>query len=150
MADPVSLVGTAVGVFSLGIQVCCELCDFVSAIRERDKHIEAACTQIRNLCSVFEGLKAIALASECLSHINAKMLFDTLMRCVQDTGVHIAELQAFLGYLQLETGDLKRGKMRSVGRKLSFGLRREKLRDLQNRVRDFVAITGVAMQTLHL
>ena len=150
MADPVSLVGTAVGVFSLGIQVCHELHDFVNAVGDRDKQIDAARIQIRNLCSIFEGLRAIVSASRPVTQNCVEMLDDTLMRCIQDTEFGIAELRELLSCLDHGSGEGKRGKLKDVGRRLKFGLRQEKLRALQERVQALMSTTSFALQTLHL
>jgi chromosome segregation ATPase len=151
MADPISLTGTAVGVLSLGIQVCNILYDYVAAIQDRNKELEAASHQIQHLACVFQTLQGLVPKVQSLPQFNASALA-TLNRCLKDTQDQVLQLQAFLQSLQnagAESKDLIR-KLKDAGRKITYAFHRDQLNCLQDRVTSLTVTVQLAIDTIHL
>lgn len=84
MSDPLSLMGSAVGIVSLGIQVCQGLVSYTRSVKGRNKDIENGLKEVQSLTSLFNSINSIipnidqalidtAEIRECLEAVEAKL-----------------------------------------------------------------------------
>jgi len=149
MADPASVAGTAVGVLSLGIQVCQGLYDLISTIRGRNKELDSAAAQLQCLVSSFQDLSTILprISSLPPHHTTA---VDTLRSCIAESEIKINQLQLLLSSLKNTasgTNDLK-GKLRDTTRILTFPLQRKELQSMQQELASLVTTVQLAIDTI--
>ncbi|XXG97870.1 hypothetical protein Hte_004184 [Hypoxylon texense] len=64
MADPVSLLGTAIGIVSLGLQVYGGLKEYLNAYRSRDKRVDEALRRLELLRNSLRIIGSIVFPSE--------------------------------------------------------------------------------------
>lgn len=148
MADPISLVGTAVGVISLGIQVCQGLYNYVDSVRGRDKDLDAASSEIQYLIGVFQSLESLIPRLEALPNLDATTI-NTFQSCINQSDQGLKDLQRLLASLQDSPQQDVKGKLKNAGRALTFGLHRASLSKMQERVKSIVATTELALQIIN-
>ncbi|KAH7140299.1 hypothetical protein B0J13DRAFT_557494 [Dactylonectria estremocensis] len=148
MADPISLVGTAVGVISLGIQVCQGLYSYVDSVRGRHKDLDAASSHIQHLIRVFQSLQSLIPRLEALPNLDATTT-NTLQSCINQSDEGIKELQELFNSLQDSPLQDVKGKLKNAGRALTFGLRRVDLSKMQHKVDSLVTTTELALQIIN-
>lgn len=86
MADPTSAAGFAVGVISLGIQVCQGLVSYYADWKSRDDDIDRILDKLRGLGETLENLKSEILK---LQDSNAKEIKDVNTKILScDAGIH--------------------------------------------------------------
>lgn len=56
MSDPLSVAGTAVGIASLGIQVCQGLIKYLQAVNDRNEEIRDAVRDVKQVLSLLDNL----------------------------------------------------------------------------------------------
>ncbi|KAF2111883.1 hypothetical protein BDV96DRAFT_179764 [Lophiotrema nucula] len=84
MADPFSVTGTAVGITSLGIQVCQGLVQYYSQARSYHDDIDAAIQQVEGLEGILKGLSRVGLeTSRDGDSSEASEKLETAMRACQ-------------------------------------------------------------------
>lgn len=140
----------AVSAISLGIQVCEGLVKYCRAVSKRSKDIDDINAQIQALESTFRALESV-LCRATLLPSSDKEVVASAIACVESCEGGVRELQKFLDSISdsAQDGDVK-GKMRDVGRKLAFGIRRDEVASLQQKVQGLATTAGIALQTLNL
>ncbi|KAH8878971.1 hypothetical protein GQ53DRAFT_739496 [Thozetella sp. PMI_491] len=143
MADPISIAGTAVGVVSLGIQVCHELVDYLGAVREQRKQINDARVQVQTLRAVFSSLNT------SLPHIQVHHPEDAtlLQQCLQQCEGKLAETRVFLNKLK---GPPTPSPVQEAGRTLVYPFRRAKLVALRSMLHDAQQCLQLVLQITSL
>lgn len=148
MSDPLSVAGSAVGIISLGIQVSQGVYNYISSMRGRDKDIDTASTQVSHLLRTFQALSDLIPKIQSLPDSDTEAI-QTLRQCLQESERGVEELRVLLESLQnVVASDLK-GKIKNTGRLLSFGLRREGLTQIQDKVLRLTETTELALQVIN-
>ncbi|WAO94620.1 Hypothetical protein NCS54_01221200 [Fusarium falciforme] len=150
MSDPLSVAGTAVGITSLGIQVCQGLFWYLRSVHGKRGEIARDLGEIQTLISIFYSLNDI------LPKINQTRCTEatTIRRCLEDSEGKLLELQQLLVKLRgPQESTANRDKMREAGRKLVYPFRadtlkslRQSLRELLNNLNLAIDITSLASQ----
>ncbi|KAI2473112.1 hypothetical protein F4781DRAFT_381920 [Annulohypoxylon bovei var. microspora] len=128
MPDPLSVAGTAVGVASLGIQVCQSLISYWRSIEGRKQEITDGLREVQTLLSVFHSL------NEILPQIDQRRSNDShaIRECLKDSEKVYQELEQLLIELRGSSTSSKiKGKMKDTGRSVVYPFRREKLTSLR-------------------
>ena len=144
------LVGTAVGVISLGIQVCKGLVTYCRAVKGRNKDVDDVFRQIQALESTFTALDSILPRAALLKSPNQTAIA-SVVTCLENCEEGVNDLQRLLDSIGPVPGggDVK-GKMKDVGRKLAFGFRQGEVASLMQKLQGLIASAELALQTLTL
>jgi len=149
MADPVSLAGTAIGVLSLGIQVCQELRNYVNSASSRDKNIATILEQTTTLISIFDALRTVL--PSVLSAVDASRtatgpgaMLAALELCVEQVQGKISEVHTMLSSLREPQVTTAQAKIRDVGKRLLYPLRRADTQELQKQLDGLVSNAQLA------
>ncbi|KAK4153833.1 hypothetical protein C8A00DRAFT_33444 [Chaetomidium leptoderma] len=130
MSDPLSVAGSAVGVVSLGIQVCQGLVFYLRSIRGRQQELANDLREVRNLISVFHSLNDVLprLAQQPCADRDAVVIRQCLLDCEEQ----LVSLQLLVVKLQGPTnpGDIK-GKMKEAGRAVLYPFREGELASIR-------------------
>ncbi|KAF4963188.1 hypothetical protein FSARC_8766 [Fusarium sarcochroum] len=141
MSDPVSVAGTAVGVVSLGIQVCKSLVSYLRSLEGRDQEIKAGLAEVETIVSIFYSLNGI------LPKVNESTLESTtIRRCLRDSEMKLLEFQQFLIKLRGPQSALSSTieRMDDVRRLLIHPLRAGKLKSLHQSLQELLNNLNVA------
>ncbi|KAH7129067.1 hypothetical protein EDB81DRAFT_808661 [Dactylonectria macrodidyma] len=149
MADPISLVGTAVGVISLGVQVCQGLYSYVESVQSRRKDLEVASYEIRHLIQAFQSLESLIPRLEALPSLDVTTI-DTLHSCITQEYERIKDLHEVLESFQDLPQQDGKGKLKNAGRALKFGIRRDDLSKMQGKVNSLITTTELSLQVINL
>jgi hypothetical protein len=149
MADPISLAGTAVGVLSLGIQVCKGICDYIAITQGRNDDLALASAQIMNLKSVFEILNVSMSQKNLLPKLNVEAL-RTLQRCMSDIAQGVNHLQKILKSIEISDVENSKAKLKQFGQKVTYSFRQSKLSSMQARVESLMSIASLAFHLVNL
>ncbi|KAH7120525.1 hypothetical protein EDB81DRAFT_861623 [Dactylonectria macrodidyma] len=149
MADPLSVAGSAVGIISLGIQVFRGLYDYIGSVQNRDKDLVAASDQISNLIRIFQALDDLVPKIQQLPSTDSKAI-QSLQKCVQDSEQGINELRVLLESLHNTPANNIKAKLKNTGKLLAFGVRRDDLLRMQEKVLALTATSEFALQVINL
>lgn len=138
----------AVGVISLGIQVCQGLVLYCNAWKSHDKDIDDAAEKIGGLRLTLEGLQDI-LPKVASSDPGALPVLQTVYRHVSSSNDGLDKLHAALIKFQsLGTPIGFRDRLRNFKQQSLFPFRKDILKDLRDTVTDLQANLGSAVQVL--
>lgn len=143
------ILGTTVGMLSLGIQVCQGLCNHCSAIKSRDHDLENASRQIHCLESTFRALATVLPRAASRPSANAAAIASA-QEGVASCEEGVKQLQEFLTSLNGPPREGVKGKMQDAGQKLAFGFRRPEVLAMQQKVQALTLTAELALQTLNL
>lgn len=139
--------GVAVGVISLGIQVCQGLYTYVDSVRARTRELDAASRQLKNVTLILGNLGNLIPRVEALPNPNADTI-NTLKQCMRDSENSISLLQNILTSLDKPHTQDAKGKAKDIGQRLAFGLRRSELTAMQEHVATLASTTAFALQII--
>jgi hypothetical protein len=124
MADPLSVAGTAVGIVSLGIQVCQGLVSYLRSVDGRKKEIAGYLGEVQNLISVFTSLNEV-LPRLALQNASDH---DTIRQCLGHCEDELDRLKLLVQKLRgpQAQADLK-AKMKDVARAMVYPFREGEL-----------------------
>jgi hypothetical protein len=147
MAESVGVLGTAVGVASLGIQVCQGLLSFCSAYRDQNSRIEGVYVKLDGLTKILALLRD-TLPSTQLDHgPAAAQVEDSMVKCSDS----IMKLQYLLQkYDQSTTPNITRDKVQAMAQKALFPFRQETLQKLESVTRGLQDNLDTTMLVLQL
>ncbi|KAM0248594.1 hypothetical protein ACHAP5_003320 [Fusarium lateritium] len=148
MADPLSVAGSAVGIISLGIQICNGLLVYADAIYGRSQDLSDYLDQVRLLLALFKSLKLTIAKLETLNPEHAKILFDHLKQA-EDKLRGLQELLDEIGVSPPATTDIK-GKMKESFRVAIYPIKKSKLEGARQTVQALIGTLTTAMQTIGL
>ncbi|KAJ4270542.1 hypothetical protein NW762_002230 [Fusarium torreyae] len=148
MSDPLSVAGSAVGIISLGIQVCNGLLIYADAIRGRSQDLTDHMDQVRSLLALFKSLNLTIARLESLNPDNAKSLLDHLQQA-EDKLRSLQELLTEVGVPPLTTADFK-GKMKETYRAAVYPIKKSKLEGARQTVQALLGSLSAAIQTAGL
>jgi hypothetical protein len=90
MSDPLSVAGTAVGIVSLGIQVCQGLINYIQAAKGRKEEIQDSIQQVQQVVLLIYSLNNI------LPEIDARRCTESLAASLKKCYASLEKLQGFL------------------------------------------------------
>ena len=139
--------GTAVGIISLGLQVCQGLVSYYEAYQGQDEKVADI---LRDVSALNSSLKAI---QRCLSKLKSGQL-DTIAQAgdsVVECAAVIKRLEALLAECHRTTipADFKE-RMKILARKAAFPFRQSTIKDLKDTVKGLQTNIVVALQILEM
>lgn len=144
MAD-FGVAGSAVGVISLGIQVCQGLLQYYGTWKDGRNDISRMCKLVGSLADILKALKQ-TLENNALVGDDANAVQSTIRDCTDS----IAELQQELAKVLEIKGTSIRSKLHEQGRRLLYPFRESTLLKLKEIVSDIRDNLNLAVETLHL
>ncbi|CAJ0549175.1 Ff.00g027880.m01.CDS01 [Fusarium sp. VM40] len=148
MSDPLSVAGSAVGIISLGIQVCNGLLVYADAIRGRSQDLIDHLDQVHPLIALFKSLKVTIAKLETLNPEHAKILFDHLKQA-EDKLRGLQELLNEIGVSPPVTTDIKR-KIKESFQVAIYPIKKSKLEGARQTVQALLSSLTTAIQTVGL
>ncbi|KAJ4312055.1 hypothetical protein N0V84_010127 [Fusarium piperis] len=142
MSDPLSVAGTAIGIASLGIQVCQGLVWYIRSIHGRRTEIADDLNEVKALISIFYSLNAI------LPKLNQTRCTEatTIRRCLENSQGKLLELQQLLIELRgPQQPTTNREKMREAGRTFIYPFRADTLKSLRQSLRELLDNLNLAI-----
>jgi len=136
--------GSAVGVISLGIQVCQGLLQYYGAWKDVREDVASMCSSVENLAGTLTVLEQ-TVKDKSLSG-DTKNVQSSIAAC--ETGIQ--ELQRKLIKVQKVQGSDTISKLHDQGRRLLYPFRESTLIKLKEIVSDIRANLNLAVDTLHL
>ncbi|KAI1505629.1 hypothetical protein F5X99DRAFT_367251 [Biscogniauxia marginata] len=146
MAEPVGILGTAVGVVSLGIQVYGALQQYLEDFRCRGEQIDKAQTHLKQLKESLDTIDSAIPAFENEHHIPS----DRAMSCLQTSRTELAILQAELQSQEATTASDSKGKMKETWKKIGYPFHRKQLVELEDRIHRISSTLSLAIEALEL
>ncbi len=147
MADPLSVAGSAVGIVSLGIQVCQGLVSYLRSVQGRRHEIATCLKDVQGLVSVFSSL------NDVLPSLAKQRLADhaVIGQCLLDCKDDLADLQQLVLKLKgsPHPGNVK-GRMKEAGRAVLYPFREGEMASIRRCLRDLVGNLGLAISTASL
>ncbi|OTA58359.1 hypothetical protein K449DRAFT_467338 [Hypoxylon sp. EC38] len=147
MTDPVSVASTAVGIASLGIQVCQGLVSYLRSIKGRRQEVADGLREVQTLLSIFDSLNRI------LPHIDQGRSIDShvIRRCLKDSEEGLRQLQQLLVELNGTAHPSHlRDKMKDTGRALIYPFHEKKLTSLRQTLRGLLDNLDLAIDITSL
>ncbi|KAF5545134.1 hypothetical protein FMEXI_6185 [Fusarium mexicanum] len=127
MSDPLSVAGSAVGIISLGIQVCQGLVSYLQSFKGQDQDIRDSLNDVQTVISILYSLKGVLPKVDEISSGTP-----AIRRCLAESEEKLREFQQFslkLRGTQSPEHDVL-GKMDHARRALLYPFREGKLRSL--------------------
>jgi hypothetical protein len=146
MADPIGIIGTGVGVVSLGLQIYGELKKYLDAYAGRDTQVSKALDYLKQLDSTLAVLQTIVPDFESEQRLSSDIVTLNLQRCRDEMVVLQAELQK---HEPSAYTDLK-GKIKEAKRKLQYPFARHTLAELEGRLERVLEYLSLATIGLNL
>ncbi|KAI5924150.1 hypothetical protein F4810DRAFT_665922 [Camillea tinctor] len=146
MADPIGVLGTAVGVVSLGIQVGGALKEYIGDFRSRGEHVDGALARVKVFEEALGVINTAITAFENEHRIPSARAISCLQICR-------TELMAFKSELQRhETTTQKdaKGKMKEIKKKFGYPFHRKQLVELEDRIHQISQTLSLAVEALEL
>ncbi|RSL49385.1 hypothetical protein CEP53_009168 [Fusarium sp. AF-6] len=148
MGDPLSVAGSAVGIISLGIQVCQGLVQYADAVRGQQRDVDDGMDEVRSLLAVFKSLEQTITRIKTDSPENAKSLLEYLRQAEAKLGSLEVVLKE-VGILVDTSGSIK-GKMEKTCRAAIYPMKKSKLDGARQNVQSILVILTTALQTVDL
>jgi len=150
MSDPISLAGTGIGILSLGIQVCRELHDYISAIQSQDETLRAVEIQSHYMESVYGTLQRLIVEVQTLLPPE-KILAVTfaLKSCMLESEGKLEKLQRVLNGCRRRASNTRQQKMTDIGRKLSFPFKQGDIQRIQDNLQALALKAGFALEIIN-
>lgn len=149
MSDPLSVAGTAVGITSLGIQVCQGLVWYLRSVRGRRTDIADGLNEVTTLITIFYSLNDILPKLNHTRCIGAT----TIRRCLEDSEGKLLELQQLLIKLrgpQQQQTTTNSEKMKEAGRTFTYPFRADTLKSLRQSLRELLHNLNLAIDITSL
>ncbi|KAJ4200100.1 hypothetical protein NW767_007619 [Fusarium falciforme] len=148
MGDPLSVAGSAVGIISLGIQVCQGLVQYADAVRGQQRDVDDGMDEVRSLLAVFKSLEQTIARIETDSPENAKSLLEHL-RQAEAKLRSLEEMLTEVG-IPVNTSSSIKGKMKETYRAAIYPMKKSKLEGARQSVQSLLGILTTALQTADL
>lgn len=142
MTDPLSLTGTAIGIVSLGLQVCQGIAQYYSQWKDFDRDVAAMYTSIDQMSRIFQIIQE-KLSTESFSNLPSVLEVDTNITLCESGVLELRrrlekiKSKEPLEVLQKKAVLLQR--LREQGKRLLYPFQQGtlgKLRDIINELRD--------------
>ncbi|CAG2000495.1 unnamed protein product [Fusarium graminearum] len=130
MSDPLSVAGTAVGIASLGIQVCQGLIKYLQAVNDRNEEIKDAVRDVKQVLSLLDNL------NNTLPNVSLGNGSTSIQTCIANCNQKLTELQMFLdGLCKTQSGNRITKRAINATRTMSYPFQREKLIEMRQSLR---------------
>lgn len=147
MADPASIIGTAVGVTSLGIQACQILSQYYSQFRDFSHDIDAVVNRAEGLSQSLEVLESLRPRVEICDSSVAKQLQFAIEKCT----IGLRDLQAMATKCGENTAPVTlKDRARLLKKRMLWPLRQETLVSLRGTLDGLQANVQIAVQLLDM
>jgi hypothetical protein len=147
MADPLSVAGSAVGVVSLGIQVCQGLVSYLRSVQGRQQDIANCLRDVQSLKTVFSSLNSVlpGLAQQRGSDHSA------IQQCLLDCEDELGKLQHLIPSLEGPShSNCVKGKMKEAGRAVLYPFREGELASIRHCLQSLLQTLTLAINTASL
>lgn len=128
MADPVSVTGTAVGIISLGLQVCGQIVKYSQAVRGQNEEIGNLATKADHLRGPLKELRDLIEETESSSPKAAQDLEEKAF----SLQVYVERLQEKVEQYKPISSDTVHGKARSALKKAVYPFKKETLFEIDS------------------
>lgn len=145
MADPISVAGTAVGIISLGIQLCQGISEYYTAWKDHNEHVQRTCEAVDTLCQQLKTLDN-ALQNDVFARDIMIDVHASIVRC--EDGV--IKLREKLKKIKKLEGSAFRDKVENQVRHYLGPFRESTLAKFREIVHELRGRLQFAMDTLHL
>ncbi|CEI70731.1 unnamed protein product [Fusarium venenatum] len=145
MSDPLSVAGTAVGIMSLGIQVCNGLVKYLRAVRGRKEEIRDGVREVEQVVSLLYSL------NNTLPNVDLRNGTNSLRTCVHNCYTKLEELQRLLDEL-CKTQPSNKATKRAADaiRSVSYPFQQEKLSMIRDSLRSVLNNLGLIISAISL
>ncbi|KAK4161733.1 hypothetical protein QBC43DRAFT_93826 [Cladorrhinum sp. PSN259] len=126
------ILGTAVGVASLGIRVCQGIATYLRSVKGRDKRISDALKEVQTLMATLDAFKSVLPDLTDRKDINVIFILDALKDCDN----HILRLEQLLSKW---TRSPPPKSFKRIGRAIIFPFREEQLTSLQKHIQGLLS-----------
>lgn len=146
MADPLSLAGLAIGVASLGLQVCGGITTYLDAVQCREQEIAS----VRQQNEVLNG--ALQAVESSLSRLEPSYQISTaaVLGCLESCKTELNALETITTNLtntDRAEGSLT-GRIKDKSKALKYPFKRQNVQQLENRLRQASSVLQLALQAL--
>ncbi|KAI8635327.1 hypothetical protein F5Y19DRAFT_407376 [Xylariaceae sp. FL1651] len=146
MSDPISIIGTGVGIVSLGLQIYGELKKYLDTYAGRDVQVSKALDYLKQLDSTLAIIRNTVPDFESEQRLSSDIVTLNLQQCKNEMMVLQTELQKHKSSAHT---DLK-GKMKEAKKKLQYPLARDALLELEGRLERILEYLSLAIDGLSL
>jgi archaellum component FlaC len=147
MADPFSIAGTAVGITSLGIQVCQGLFQYYAKFRGLHDEIDDILRRVEGLEGILKSLEPLIKRYEHNAN-EAPSQLQLALRACEKALQKLREITEKCG--RTEECDSLQDRLRLVRKRLLWPFKKDTLRELQNTLSGFQSHLSLALQSLGL
>ncbi|RGP58932.1 hypothetical protein FSPOR_11641 [Fusarium sporotrichioides] len=144
MSDPLSVAGTAVGITSLGIQVCQGLISYLRAVRGRKEEIRDGVREVEQVVSLLYSL------NNTLSSVGLRNGTTSLRKSIKNCYARLEELRKLLDELGESRFSNKAMKGIAVMRAMSYPFQQEKLSRIRESLRSVLSDLGLIISVISL
>lgn len=146
MADPLSIASSAIGIISLGIQVCEGIVSYLRSVKGRKQEITEALKEIQSLLTIFSSLNDILPEIERGRYPESA----TIRACLRDNEEELLGLQRMLNDLGPIHASETKHKVKEFGSTLIHHFRREKLSSLRQSGQKLLSHLQLALEIASL
>lgn len=145
MSDPLSVAGTAVGIASLGIQVCQGLIKYLQAVNDRNEEIRDAVRDVKQVLSLLDNLNN-TLPSDGLGNGTT-----SIQAYIDNCNEKLTGLQRLLdGLSKTQSGNKITKKAVNAMRNISYPFQREKLIEMRQSLRSVLNDLNLIISVISL
>lgn len=148
MTDPVSIVGSVVGVVSLGIQVTQSLVDFYNSYRYRDSELAGITERLEGLTETFQSLEK-ALSSRTFQ-VDERNLVKSIEKSITNCDELVQELQDECQKLSKPSSTGLTAAIKVAGRRVAYPFRQSTLQKIDENIGEIRANISFALDVLQL
>ncbi|KAI0405972.1 hypothetical protein F4802DRAFT_560167 [Xylaria palmicola] len=146
MADPISIVGTAAGIVSLGLQVIQGVKKYVDRLNSRDERVAKTLAHLRDLKT---ALGVIEDSTQSLRHQHQAPA-DAVVSCLHACKTEMQVLQEKLQDVGPSQHTSVKGKMKEIQKKLEYPLQISALEEIERSLGRILAQLSLGIQGLGL
>lgn len=146
MADPLSLAGLAIGVASLGLQVCGGITTYLDAVQCREQEIASVRQQNEVLNSALQAVESSLSRLEPSYQISTAAVLGCLESCKTELNA-LETITTDLSNTNRTEGSLT-GRIKDKSKALKYPFKRQNVQQLENRLRQASSVLYLALQAL--
>jgi uncharacterized protein (DUF3084 family) len=147
MGDPVSAIGTAAGITSLGIETSRILYRYYSDVKGCRKDIDDVLRQVEGVRSILESVDQVKEKIEIVNHAPNPQLQSALQAC-QDASKELKQMAAKCSATP-QSGSIQ-AQLRATGKKVLWPYKKETVADLRTTLSKFQDNLHLALQSAGL
>ncbi|PCD46373.1 hypothetical protein AU210_001780 [Fusarium oxysporum f. sp. radicis-cucumerinum] len=147
MSDPLSIVGSAVGIISLGIHVCQGLISYLQSFKGQVQEIQDSIKETQTIVSLLNSVKDVLVK---LDQHSARAI--AMVDCLKDSEKRLRELQGFLLKLQKpqDTSQDTPQRIKNARHVLAYPFLQGKLSALRQSLQDLLQNLNLAVNIASL